>query len=200
MKVPRYECDLQHDFLGGQKAQNVRIAPTNQIFHTFTDKKIFFWNSHQVLIYFKLYRKFSFTQNQKLCKFFDLWVFLFPQQHLSIRTSFQKRFLLILQNRKILWKVPKKNTILPKGDISISSQGQNSLSTPSFPDLGASSQKKCLSSNSQLSNCKTPVSGLMFSIKRSIEHACAVVARVCEIFTFHLINGGGVEPADFLEL
>ena len=58
-----------------------------------------------------LYRKFSFTQNQKLCKLVDLWVFLFLQQHLSSRTSFQKQFLLILQNRKSLWKVPKKNTI-----------------------------------------------------------------------------------------
>ena len=70
-----------------QKAQNVRIAPTNQIFHTFTDKKIFFWNSHQVLIHFKVYRKFSFTQNQKLCKFFDLWVFVssttFKVEHVS---------------------------------------------------------------------------------------------------------------------
>ena len=167
-----------------QKAQNVRIAPTNQIFHTFTDKKIFFWNSHQVLIHFKLYRKFSFTQNQKLCKFFDLWAFLFLRQHLSSRTSFQKRFLLILQNRKSPWKVPKKNTILPpKGDIYISLQGQNSLSTPSFPDLGALSQKKCLCSRIQLTNCTTltPVSGLMCCIKRSIEHTCVVVARVCEI-------------------
>ena len=34
-----------------QKAQNVRIAPTNQIFHTFTDKKKLFWNSHQVLVH-----------------------------------------------------------------------------------------------------------------------------------------------------
>ena len=69
-----------------QKAQNVRIAPTNQIFHTFTDKKIFFWNSHQVLIHFKVYRKFFLLSNQKLCKFFDLWAFLFLQyqvEHLS---------------------------------------------------------------------------------------------------------------------
>ena len=147
--------------------------------HTFTDKKNIF-----------LYRKFSFTQNQKLCKFFDLWAFLFLRQHLSSRTSFQKRFL--LQNRKSLWKVPKKNTILPpKGNISISSQGQKCLSTPSFPELGALSQKKCLCSNSQLSNCKTPVSGLMFCIKRSIEHTCEVVAHVCVKFTFHLINGKG---------
>ena len=45
---------------------------------------------------------------------FDLWAFLFLRQHLSSRTSFQKQFLLILQNRKSLWKVPKKNTILPQ--------------------------------------------------------------------------------------
>ena len=115
-----------------------------------------------------LYRKFSFTQNQKLCKFFDLWAF-FLRKYLSCQTSFQKRFLLILHNRKSLWKVPNKNTILrTKGDIS--SQGQNSLSTPSFPDLGASSQKKCLC----ISICTTliPVSGLMFCIKRCIEHTC----------------------------
>ena len=139
------------------------IAPMKQIFHTFTDKKIFVWNCHQVLAQFKMYRKFPFTQNQKLCKFFDLWALLFLRKHVSSRASFQKRFLLILQNmyRKSPWKVPKKNTILPqKGDINISSQGQNSLSTPSFPDVGASSQKKCLCSRIQLSNYTTLTQGL----------------------------------------
>ena len=179
------------------------IAPMKQIFHTFTDKKTFVWNCHQVLVQFKMYRKLPFTQNQKLCKLFDLWAFLFLREHYQVEHLSRSDFFndLILQNRKSLWKVPKKNTILPpKGDISISSQGQNSLSTPSFPDLGASSQKKCLCSRSQLSNCTTltPVSGLMFCINRSIEHTCVVVARVK--FTFHSIKGRGVGPADYLEL
>ena len=135
-----------------------------------------------------MYRKFSFTQNQKLCKFFDLWASnIFPE---AISVNFAE------QEESV--ESPKKNTILPKEDIYISSQGQNSLSTTSFPDLGASSQKKCLCTNSQLSNYKTLVSGLMFCIERSIEHICVVVARVK--FTFHLINGRGVEPADYLEL
>ena len=48
--------------------------------------------------------------------------------------------------------------------------GTNSLSTPPFPDLGASSLKKCLC----ISICTTliPVSGLMFCIKRCIEYTC----------------------------
>ena len=71
-----------------QKAQNVRIAPTNQIFHTFTDKKIFFWNSHQVLIHFKVYRKFSFTQTKNFANSLTFGRFCFSDniyqvEHLS---------------------------------------------------------------------------------------------------------------------
>jgi len=90
-------------------------------------------------------------------------------------------------------------TKFKRGHFYFQSGTKQSFNT-SFPRLRSLSQKKCLCSNSQLSNCKTPISGLMFCIKRSIEHTCAVVAHVCEKhFPFHEWEGG-VEPADYLEL
>ena len=75
------------------------------------------------------------AQHQKLCKFFDLSVSLFLRNHSYSRTSFQKlQVLMFLKlyllkiptcctcNRKSMWKVTEKTTILPpKKDIPISS-------------------------------------------------------------------------------
>ena len=150
MKVPIYECEIysiiwrkngSRKHILKQKSQNVRMAPMDQIVHISRCKGSFPSLKTKNFANSLTFGRFCFSDN-------------------IYQVKLQKRFLLILQNRMTLWKVPKKNTILPKGDISISSQGQNSLSTPYFPDLGASSQKKCLCSRSQLSNCTTliPVS------------------------------------------
>ena len=83
-----------------QKDQNVRIAPTKQIFHTFTDKN---------------------SQNQNFAN--SLTFSVSPKTFIK-SNIFPEEISFNFANRKSLWKVPKKNTNLPpKGDISISSQG-----------------------------------------------------------------------------
>ena len=99
-----------------------------------------------------LYRKFSFTQNQKLCKFFDLWASLFLQNDSSSRKSFQKLHLLKFLTMNLLFLLvaqkdvespswETKTILAPKGGIPFSSSSLSTHSTTSFPDRGASSQR-----------------------------------------------------------
>ena len=95
-----------------QKTQNVSIAPTNQIFHTFTDKKKF-WNSHQVLIHFKVTESFPSLKTKNFANSLTFGCFCFSENIYQVEHLSRSDFFSFC--RTVCGKSPRKTLFYQKG-------------------------------------------------------------------------------------